>query len=149
MPLTHSRGGGIYLSDAAQAVVHKGSFKDNELAAGGYELIDRVDSQEKLELERQKLAASLEPSTSRATGKAVPAYVPFDGWCTRVELTLQQGRHHQIRRLCRRAKLKLRHLRRIAVGPITLGDMQPGDVRQLRREEVEALCAECLPLRAG
>jgi 16S rRNA U516 pseudouridylate synthase RsuA-like enzyme len=146
-PLTHSRGGETYHSEAALAVVHKGSFKDDELAAGGFQLIDRVDAPERLEAERRKLLATLSPKTSRATGQVVPAWVPFEGWCTRVELTLKQGRHHQIRRLCRRAELKLWHLRRISVGPISLCDMQAGDVRTLDRKEVAMLCNLCLPDR--
>lgn len=144
-PLTHSRGGETFHSDAAVAVEHLGCFRDDDLAAGGYELIDRTDV-ERVALERSKLAVARRPAVSRRTGEAVPAYVPFQGELTRVRLTLKQGRHHQIRRLCRRAGLKLRHLRRVAVGPIELGDdAQPGDVRELSLEEKRRLCEECLP----
>ena len=43
-----------------------------------------------------------------------------DRWLTRIEVTLCQGRHHQVRRLCKRAQLKLVALRRIAIGPLAL-----------------------------
>ena len=57
------------------------------------------------------------------------AHIPEDGWLTEVEVQLRQGRNHQIRRLCKRAGLRLLHLRRISVGPIALGGMAPGEVR--------------------
>ena len=47
-----------------------------------------------------------------------------------VEVQLRQGRHHQIRRLCQRAGLRLLHLRRLSVGPIELGGMTPGEARE-------------------
>ena len=48
-----------------------------------------------------------------------------------MQLQLRQGRHHQIRRLCKRAGLRLLHLRRLSVGLIALGGMAPGEVREL------------------
>ena len=71
--------------------------------------------------------------------------MPEGGWLTRVELELRQGRHHQIRRLCRRARVKLRHLERTAVGPVELGALPAGGVRVLGLEERRALYAACLP----
>ena len=62
-----------------------------------------------------------------------------------MELTIRQGRHHQVRRLCRRGGLKLRHLRRLRVGPVGLGGLRPGEVRVLGREEKAGLYAMCLP----
>ena len=59
------------------------------------------------------------------------AHIPEDGWLTEVEVQLRQGRNHQIRRLCKRAGLRLLHLRRISVGPIALGRMVPGEVRAI------------------
>ena len=59
----------------------------------------------------------------------MPPYIPHDGWLTEVEVQLRQGRHHQIRRLCQRAGLRLLHLRRRSVGPIALDGMVPGEVR--------------------
>ena len=73
------------------------------------------------------------------------AHIPEDGWLTEVEVQLRQGRNHQIRRLCKRAGLRLLHLRRISVGPIALGGMAPGEVRELSAEEKAALYAACLP----
>ena len=146
--MSHTRGGELIHSDAAVAVEHLECFHDNALAVGGYQLIDRTDT-ERLELDRAKLSDALNPVISRKTGEVSPAFVPFSGELTRVQVTLQQGRHHQIRRLCRRAGLRLCHLRRIADGPIVLGSAAPGEVRELSREEKRSLFEVCLPRRLG
>jgi 23S rRNA pseudouridine2605 synthase len=54
-------------------------------------------------------------------------------------LTLDQGKHHQIRRLCRALGLRLVHLHRRSIGPISLGDLPVGDVRTLGAAEVAVL----------
>ena len=75
-------------------------------------------------------------------------FVPEDdNWLTRVEVTLAQGRHHQVRRLCKRAQLKLVALRRIAIGPLSLDSLglPVGGLRVLDRGEKRALYELCLP----
>ena len=145
-PLEFARGGNAYRASAAEAVEHGGCFVDTALASGEAALLDRHDF-EQVERMRERLRAKRErPTISRATGRVVPPYVPHDGWLTRVELVLTQGRHHQVRRLVRKAGLRLLHLRRVAVGPIALGeDAAPGDVRMLGRDEKRALYTVCLP----
>ena len=85
------------------------------------------------------------PVVVRSSGATRAPHVPDGGWLTYVDLEIRQGRHHQIRRLCRRAGLKLRHLKRLSVGPVALGSLPPGGVRELGRDEREALYARCLP----
>ena len=145
-PLTHQRNNRRYHSDAAVSVEHLGSFRDDALATGDYELIDRIDH-EQVERDRAKLERERRrPRISRATGEVVPAFVPEGGWLTRVSVVLAQGRHHQIRRLCKRAGLRLLHLKRVAVGPCELLPSDtPGTVRPLCREEKQALYERCLP----
>ena len=144
-PLEHHRGGRAYQSNAAEAVEHKRCFVDADLASGEHTLLDRSDNA--VEAVRARLRrARARPAVSRATGALVPPYVPHDGWLTSVDLVLAQGRHHQVRRLVRRAGLRLLHLRRVAVGPIVLGDdVAPGDVRVLDRQAKRELYAHCLP----
>ena len=64
-----------------------------------------------------------------------------DYTCNFVELnvTLIEGRHRHIRRLCTRAKLRVSSLTRIAFGPIILGDLPTGHARPLTIEEVQSL----------
>ena len=145
-PLDHQRNNRWYHSEAAVSVEHLGCFQDDDLASGDYEFIDRID-EEQVERDRAKLNKERRrPRISRATGELVPAYVPEGGWVTRVGVVLSQGRHHQIRRLCRRAGLRLLHLKRTDVGPCTLrASDAAGTVRPLERDEKLALYSSCLP----
>lgn len=56
-----------------------------------------------------------------------------------LELTLDQGKHHQIRRLCRALRLRLVHLHRRSIGPVSLGDLPIGEFRPLEPREVADL----------
>jgi 23S rRNA pseudouridine2605 synthase len=58
---------------------------------------------------------------------------------TILEMVLDEGRNREIRRLLARLGHKVQRLKRIAVGPIRLGDLPPGAVRLLDRKEVTAL----------
>jgi len=56
-----------------------------------------------------------------------------------VEVVLHEGRNHIVRRLLAQVGHPVRRLSRTAVGPITLGGLRPGGVRQLTAEELGAL----------
>lgn len=56
-----------------------------------------------------------------------------------VEVTLHEGRRNQIRRMFQQLGHPVQKLRRIQVGPVTLGELQPGQSRELRPPEVQAL----------
>jgi 23S rRNA pseudouridine2605 synthase len=58
---------------------------------------------------------------------------------TILEMILDEGRNREIRRLLARIGHKVQRLTRVAVGPVRLGDMLPGTVRPLSRQEVAAL----------
>ncbi|MHC5212221.1 MAG: pseudouridine synthase [Planctomycetota bacterium] len=58
---------------------------------------------------------------------------------TSMELTLQEGKRREIRRLCARHGHEVRKLTRVAIGPVRLGRLQPGQTRLLDRDEVAAL----------
>lgn len=57
-------------------------------------------------------------------------------------VTLTEGRNREIRRMMERVGVGIRSLKRIAFGPIELGDLRPGEHRALSGEEVEALRRE-------
>ena len=56
-----------------------------------------------------------------------------------MRLTLHQGINRQIRRMCRDLNLTILTLRRMAVGPLELGDLPAGKTRELYSEEIRAL----------
>ena len=56
-----------------------------------------------------------------------------------LELDLQEGRNREIRRLLARVGHKVLRLRRVAIGPLRIGDLPVGAHRRLRSDEVEEL----------
>ena len=56
-----------------------------------------------------------------------------------IELTIQEGRFHQVKRMFEAVGTKVTYLKRISMGPLVLGELQPGEVRTLTEEEVEQL----------
>ncbi len=75
------------------------------------------------------------PAAVRRLGKA-----PRGG--TRVEVVLHEGINRQIRRCFHALGHRVRRLQRVAVGPVTLGDLPPGHLRELQRAEVVQLLVE-------
>lgn len=72
-------------------------------------------------------------------GKTAPARVRIaterDGkaW---LEITLSEGRRREIRRMCLQVGLPVEKLRRIALGPLKLGKLPPGEYRDLTEREI-------------
>ena len=56
-----------------------------------------------------------------------------------LEMHLYEGRNRQIRRLCEAVALRVRRLRRVAIGSLTLGDLPIGRWRELTADEVAYL----------
>lgn len=66
---------------------------------------------------------------------------PFLGWCLEVRVRLQEGKHHQIRRIASRAGLTVISLTRTRIAGILCLDSvpEPGQCRWLTHEEIGAL----------
>ncbi len=58
-----------------------------------------------------------------------------------LEITLREGRQRQVKRMCEAVGHPVTSLRRVAFGPLRLGDLKPGDARRLTLAEVERLRA--------
>jgi 23S rRNA pseudouridine2605 synthase len=58
---------------------------------------------------------------------------------TEMEMVLSEGRNREIRRVLARIGHKVLKLKRIALGPLRLGKLQPGDYRELSSSEVRQL----------
>ena len=61
-----------------------------------------------------------------------------DGICE-LEITIHEGRNRQIRRMAEAAGLTPTRLKRIAEGPLTLGELKPGQWRRLTEAELRQL----------
>lgn len=58
-------------------------------------------------------------------------------------MVLTQGVNRQIKRMCRAYDYHVRALKRVRVMHVTLGNLKPGEYRELGREDVERLCRDC------
>jgi len=77
-----------------------------------------------------------------------PARVRFLELRTRatwLEVTISEGRNHQVRHLCARSGFPVLKLRRVRLGPLDLGDLTMRWARPLTEQEVAALYAVGLP----
>jgi pseudouridine synthase len=77
-------------------------------------------------------------------GPAAPLAVDLvraGGDSSLIRLTFTEGRKHEVKRYCEALGHRVRRLRRIAFGPITLGDLPRGESRSLTVREITALRA--------
>jgi 23S rRNA pseudouridine2605 synthase len=58
---------------------------------------------------------------------------------TILEMILDEGRNREIRRLLARVGHKVQRLKRVAVGPVRLGELPTGAVRPLSKKEIDSL----------
>lgn len=71
-------------------------------------------------------------------GRTAPArVVRMSG--TVLEITIHEGRKHQVKRMCEAVGHPVVALERVRFGPLELGDLAPGAVRRLSEPEVERL----------
>ena len=75
----------------------------------------------------------------RETSPAKVETIKRDGETALLRITIHEGRNRQIRRLCERASVTVTRLRRVAEGPLQLGDLKPGQWRVLTEEEIAGL----------
>ena len=61
------------------------------------------------------------------------------GEISEIELTIQEGRFHQVKRMFEAVGTKVTYLKRISMGPLVLGNLQTGEVRVLTEAEIEQL----------
>ena len=84
---------------------------------------------------RCKAMAVPEPSLPPRSGKPITPHAQ-PSW---IRLTLQEGKKRQIRHMTAAVGFPTLRLARIAIGPITLGELQPGEWRDLTPAEMSLL----------
>ena len=56
-----------------------------------------------------------------------------------IEVVIHEGRNRQVRKMCEAVGLEVARLKRTSVGPLRLGMLKPGAVRDLTAEELKAI----------
>ncbi|WP_020059648.1 23S rRNA pseudouridine(2605) synthase RluB [Bacillus sp. 123MFChir2] len=88
----------------------------------------------------------LERGVMLEEGKTAPARVKILSWDKRkeiaiVQLTIHEGRNRQVRRMFEAVGCKVMKLKRESYGCLELGNLRPGDARELSPHEVKQLRA--------
>jgi 23S rRNA pseudouridine2605 synthase len=81
-------------------------------------------------------------------GRTAPAQVRRLGR-SRLELTLHEGRKHQVKRMCEAVGHPVRRLHRRAYAGLSVDDLAPGEWRELTPEEVRRLRSPRRPQAVG
>ncbi len=108
----------------------------------------RVKVRDRLDPEDPRIARLQRPLTFNSGYVTRPATARFVCHRTRatwLEVVLTDGRNRQVRRLCDRSRLDVLKLRRVAIGPLQLGDLKLRWCRPLTPAEVAELYATALP----
>ena len=88
------------------------------------------------QLARLRRGVELDDGTARAIDARSAGGVAGRGG---VRLVMVEGRKREVRRLLDAVELPVRRLVRVRVGPIRLGKLRPGDIRELEPADVRAL----------
>jgi 23S rRNA pseudouridine2605 synthase len=80
-------------------------------------------------------------------GRTAPAKARRAGSDT-IELTIHEGRKHQVKRMCAEVGHPVKRLERIAFGPLKLGPLAPGRHRRLSESEIDSLRNATFPRAA-
>ena len=75
----------------------------------------------------------------RVTAPAEVKEISRDRNHTAFNLSIHEGRHHQVRRMCKAVGHPVLHLTRIRIGPISLGTLRKGKWRPLSQVEIGKL----------
>lgn len=111
-------------------------------AAYGAAKVYQVDVKGKVEswmLEKMRQGMKLSDGTQLAPAKVELLTPAHDSEINYIKIILHQGLNRQIRRMCGDLGLKIRRLVRIEQGPIKLGSLPAGKVRELSMQEISSL----------
>ncbi|HKX34775.1 MAG TPA: pseudouridine synthase [Actinomycetota bacterium] len=96
--------------------------------------VDRPPSQR--QLARLRRGVELDDGTARAIDARSAGGAAGRGG---VRLVMVEGRKREVRRMLDAVELPVRRLVRVRVGPIRLGRLRPGEIRELEPEDLRAL----------
>lgn len=58
---------------------------------------------------------------------------------SKIIITIKEGKNRQIRKMCEAVGNKVNTLKRVAIGKLTLGNLNPGESRMLRQEDIKKI----------
>lgn len=83
---------------------------------------------------------SIEEGLELEEGKTKPSEITLlNSEKTFLKITVREGRYHLLKRLFGKLGYKVLFIKRIAIGPIRLENLKPGEIRKLSEEELSLL----------
>jgi pseudouridine synthase len=79
------------------------------------------------------------PATVERESNSIHSLIEGNNDVTCLRITIHEGKKRQIKRMCADIGHTVLKLKRIQLGPITLGDLRPGKYRYLTQSEVKSL----------
>ena len=98
--------------------------------------IDAIADESLLEALRNGIRSSGDGVLLRAKRASVLRRGERNSW---IEIVLDEGKNRQIRRMLEHFQIEVLQLVRVAIGPLTLGDLAKGKTRAIQKEEKQAL----------
>ncbi len=116
-------------------VTGKPGAREQELFAEGLDIGDEKKTlPAKLELKSTPLPEAETAGKHMSAGAQIPAGGSV------VEITIQEGRYHQVKRMFEAVGMRVEYLKRLSMGPLVLDTaLEPGQARRLTEEELFAL----------
>jgi pseudouridine synthase len=125
---------GLLLLTNDGALAHRLAHPRHEVEKEYLAEVDGIPT--KRQLGRLRRGVSLEDGLARALDARAAGRTVGRG---AVRLVLGEGRKREVRRMLGEVGLPVRRLVRTRVGPVRLGRLRPGELRELSPEEVRAL----------
>ncbi|MGN0335007.1 MAG: pseudouridine synthase [Lachnospiraceae bacterium] len=98
-----------------------------------FAVVDGTVTEEHVQLFREGVDIGDETRTMPADLKILKS-----GDISEIELTIREGRYHQVKRMFEAVGGRVMYLKRLSMGSLTLGNLKPGEVRVLDEKEVDA-----------
>jgi 23S rRNA pseudouridine2605 synthase len=116
--------------ELTQRLLHPGHHVAKEYVAD----VEGTPGESKL----RRLRSGMELSDGQ-TQPAEVILVATGGGESRLRIIITEGRNRQIRRMCEAIGHPVRRLKRVAMGPLHLGELSLGELRELREPQVNSL----------
>ena len=119
---------GLLLFTSDGDLSHAMAHPDNDMKKTYYVELDKEISQEDI--------IALEHGVTLDTNyTALPSEVEFLD-SKSIYLTITEGKYHQVKKMLKAVKNKVIYLKRVKFGNLTLDGMIPGEVKEIKREDI-------------
>ena len=119
--------------DLAHSLMHPSHNVEKE-----YEVVISIPAKSSMEYISDELSQPIEID-GRFTKRAFVKWKSLDDGRYLLNITINEGRNRQIRRICERSGVKIISLTRIREGNVMLGNLKPGKIRRLSDNELNSL----------